>query len=228
MTGPAQLPAPAPPSVRMLIRTTAIAIAVAAVILVTFVLPAEYGVDPLGTGRRLGLTELASPTIRPVEMASAPGAPLAPVQQGPLASYPAEFKFDVFEVTLGPYEYVEYKYELQQGASMLYSWTASAPVVHDFHGARTAGAAASGPAEESFDKSDRRQANGSLTAPFTGIHGWFWENPGGETIRIRLTSAGYYTSAVEIRSDHTRQSRPLRGIETLAPLPGGPGTGPAR
>ena len=76
--------------------------------------------------------------------------------------------------------------------------------IHDMHGERAAGAA-EGPAEESFDKQNRRQANGSLTAPFTGIHGWYWENPGAETITVRLTSAGYYTSAVEIRSDRTRR-----------------------
>ena len=32
---------------------------VAAIILVTAVLPAEYGLDPLGTGEALGLTPLA-------------------------------------------------------------------------------------------------------------------------------------------------------------------------
>ena len=97
---------------------------------------------------------------------------------------------------------------------MLYSWTATAALRHDMHGERVAGAT-DGPPEQSFDKQDRRQAHGSLTAPFAGIHGWYWENPGGETITIRLTSAGYYTSAVEIRSDRTRRTRTLRTIDTL-------------
>jgi hypothetical protein len=124
----------------------------------------------------------------------------------------------VFEIALAPYEYVEYKYQLEKGATMLYSWTASAPLLHDFHGERAAGAG-EGPAEESFDKQNRRQVNGSLTAPFKGIHGWYWENPGAETITVRLTSAGYYTSAIEIRSDRTRRTHPLRPLVTLAPLP---------
>ena len=48
------------PSTRRLLKATAIAIAVAGVILVTTVLPAEYGIDPTGIGGRLGLDVLAS------------------------------------------------------------------------------------------------------------------------------------------------------------------------
>jgi hypothetical protein len=39
------------PSLRQLNRATLIALGAAAVILVTTVLPAEYGVDPTGVGR---------------------------------------------------------------------------------------------------------------------------------------------------------------------------------
>lgn len=214
MTLPTQPATAVAPSVRMLARTTAIALTVAGAILVTVVLPAEYGVDPLGTGRRLGLTEIASPRVTPVEPPSSADGALVPTQNGPLGIYPAAFKVDVFEVTLAPYEYVEYKYRLEKDATMLYSWSATAAVKQDFHGERSAGAGDTA-AEQSFDKDDRRQASGSLTAPFAGIHGWYWENPGADTITIKLTSAGYYTSAVEIRSDRTRRTRTLRNIDTL-------------
>ena len=46
------------PSSRTLVRSTMIAVGVAAVLLVGVVLPAEYGVDPTGVGRVLGLTEM--------------------------------------------------------------------------------------------------------------------------------------------------------------------------
>jgi hypothetical protein len=207
-------PAPRAPSLATLGRTTALALIVAAALLVTFVLPAEYGIDPTGIGRRLGLTAIASPPVTAVEAPVTAGSRLVPTPNGPLGVYPAEFKFDVFDIVLGPYEYVEYKYQMEKDATLLYSWTATAALRHDMHGERVAGAT-DGPPEQSFDKQDRRQAHGSLTAPFAGIHGWYWENPGGETITIRLTSAGYYTSAVEIRSDRTRRTRTLRTIDTL-------------
>lgn len=212
------------PTLRQLAKTTAIALVVAAVLLVTVVLPAEYGIDPLGTGRRLGLTEIASPPVSVAEEMRPAGAALVPVSKGPLGEYPGEFKLDVFEITLQPYEYVEYKYHLEQGATMLYSWTASAPLLQDFHGERASGATDGRPAEESFDKENRRQASGSFAAPFAGIHGWYWENPSGSAVTIRLTSSGFYGSAVEIRSDRTRHNRTLRTVETLSATPGGAGS----
>ena len=217
MTAHPQPPTAAVPSLSALLRTTVLALLIAAAILVAFVLPAEYGVDPLGIGRRLGLTEIASPTVAVAEPPTGSGGLLVPTTKGPLGVYPGEFKMDVYEVVLAPYEYVEYKYRLEKDAAMVYSWTATAPLKHDMHGERAAGS--EGPPEETFDKEDRRQASGTLNAPFAGIHGWYWENPGGEPITIRLTTAGYYSSAVEIRSDRTRRTRTLRSIGTLTPLP---------
>jgi len=197
---------------------------VAGVILITTVLPAEYGIDPVGTGRALGLTAIASPPLDPVEMARTEGAAMKPTPNGPLGEYPGPFKFDVYEVVLQPYEYVEYKYQLHEGAMMAYSWTASAPVLQDFHGERAAGGTEGAPAEQSFDKRDRNAADGSFIAPFAGIHGWYWENPGGEPVTVRLTTAGFYSAAVEIRSDRTRTARTLRSLDTLTPVGTAAGT----
>jgi hypothetical protein len=46
------------PSSAQLLRSTVIAAVSAVAILVTVVLPAEYGIDPTGAGRVLGLTEM--------------------------------------------------------------------------------------------------------------------------------------------------------------------------
>lgn len=202
-----------PPSLARLGKTTGIALIGASIILLTLVLPAEYAIDPLGTGRRLGLTDIASPKAAVAAVPLPQGAPLSPVQNGPVGEYPREFKFDVFDVVLQPYEYLEYKYQLEKGATLLYSWTASADVMHDLHAERAGGASAEGPAEQSFQKDTRRQGNGAYAAPFTGIHGWYWENPGGEPIKIRLNTAGFYTAAVEIHSNRTRYPHELRPLE---------------
>jgi hypothetical protein len=201
------------PSVRTLAKASAVALVVAGVLLVTIVFPAEYGIDPLGTGEALGLSALAGTSAQePVPPPQ--GTKVAPVQEGPFALYPAEYKFDAREFVLGPYEYVEYKYHLEQGATMLFSWNASGDVIHDFHGDPD-GAPSS--AAQSFDKQPRRQADGSFTAPFSGIHGWYWENPGGDTITVRVTTAGFYTSAHQFRYDGTRQPRTVRALATIAP-----------
>jgi hypothetical protein len=199
------------PSLRTLAVASVISLVVAALVLVTAVLPAEYGIDPLGTGRMLGFTALSQAgAVTPVPPPQ--GESLAPVPQGAFALYPGEYKFDSREFVLGPYEYVEYKYHLVKDATMLFSWTADGDVVHDFHGDPEGAPANS---EQSYDKQPRRRADGSFTAPFSGIHGWFWENPGGETITVRVTTAGFYTSAHEFHFNGTRQDRQVRALDSI-------------
>jgi hypothetical protein len=221
---------PQGPSVAVLARTTALALVVAGVILVVAVLPAEYGVDPTGIGRRLGLTAIATPPLAVMEDPRPGDAPLVPIQNGPVGVYPAEFKLDAIDLVLEPFEYLEYKYQMEHGATMLYSWTSSAPLTQDFHGARATPPADGGPVEQSYDKADRQRAYGSFTAPFTGMHGWFWEHPGEPNgpITIRLTSSGYYRSAVETRMDRTTRPHSVRSPETVAPSApdSGPGARP--
>jgi hypothetical protein len=205
------------PSTRTLLTATAAAIAVAGILLVTVIFPAEYGIDPLGTGKALGLSALAGTTVTEEPVPPPQGEKVAPIQEGPFALYPAQFKVDSREFVLGPYEYVEYKYHLEKGATMVFSWRASGDVMHDFHGDPEGQPSTSA---QSFDKRPRRQADGSLVAPFTGIHGWYWENPGGETITVRVTTAGYYTSAHQFRFDRTRATREVRALDTITPVTG--------
>ena len=46
------------PSKAQLIRSTVIAVAIATVILITAVLPAEFGIDPTGIGKLIGLSKM--------------------------------------------------------------------------------------------------------------------------------------------------------------------------
>ena len=173
-----------------IIWATGFAAVVAAVVLVVAVLPAEYGIDPLGTGRLLGLTDLAG--------ASA----------GAITRQVAAYKTNTASFELGPYEFVEFKYRLEQGATMIYSWSATGPVIYDFH-SEPDGAPAG--YAESFDKAQTPAAHGSYKAPFSGIHGWFWENPGTKAVTITLTTAGFYTTAQEFR-DNDSSFHPLDDI----------------
>ena len=52
------------PTTRQLIRSTAIALVAATVILITAILPAEYGIDPTGIGRVFGLTQMGQIKFR--------------------------------------------------------------------------------------------------------------------------------------------------------------------
>ena len=212
----AQAAAPPPPSGRQLALASAGAALVAAVILFVAVLPAEYGVDPLGTGAALGLLP-----ADPAAGSSPDGDPppddagaLTPEPMGAVSYYAAPFAVDQITFELGPYEYVEYKYRLEQGASMQFAWEASSPVLHELH-ADPDGADGHDPV--SFDRQERSRAFGTHTAPFAGMHGWLWENPGGDEVTVTLTSAGFYSSALEYRSNGTRV---VHAVESLARLTG--------
>jgi hypothetical protein len=180
-----------PPSVRKILLATAAAALAAAVILITAVLPAEYGIDPLGTGQLLGLTDLAG------------------ASSGAIKRQDAAYKTNTASFDLGPYEFVEFKYRLEQGATMVYSWDATGPVIYDMH-SEPDGAPAG--YAESFDKAQSPAAHGSYTAPFSGIHGWFWENPNSKLVTITLTTAGFYSSAQEFR-DNDSSFHPLDDIK---------------
>lgn len=152
------------------------AVAAGAFLLVAVLLPAEYGIDPLGSGQALGLTARAL--------------------SGVIAAQPGKYREDAKQFVLAPYESLEYKYTLEQGASMLYSWEATGPVFADFH-SEPRGAPAG--YAESFERQESPAAHGTYTAPFSGIHGWFWENRGRTDLTIRLRTAGFFTAAQEFR-----------------------------
>lgn len=70
-----QTPMPAQlPSSRQLLRSTVIAAVSALVLLTTVVLPAEYGIDPTGIGRKLGLTDMGEIKTRLAAEAEADAA----------------------------------------------------------------------------------------------------------------------------------------------------------
>jgi hypothetical protein len=209
--GPSQM---ADVSARQLAFAMAVAIGVALLVLLVAVLPVEYGVDPLGTGRALGLVRNAPAAAEEVPPSVEAG--MMPAPAGPSTQYGVPYRVDRVAFALGPYEFLEYKYHLAQGANMVFSWRATAPLIQDFHGAPDG----KGPeAEVSVDKQTRSRASGALTAPFKGMHGWYWENPGGSPIRIELTSAGFFTTSMERRSTGTRKTHDLISADAAPAVP---------
>ena len=173
------------------------ALLAAGLILVIAVLPAEYGVDPLGVGRTLGLTAMSDveknlEAFEATRVDSAGGAATVASQERPYQQETVDFK-------VGPRDSVEYKYRLDKGEALLYSWKATARVNYELH-AEPDGAPRG--YAESYEKKNLTQAaSGTLTAPFSGIHGWYWENPGGAEVTVTLTAAGFYNMSHEFRKD---------------------------
>lgn len=67
----ANLPDQPGPDSRKLMRSTLIAAIVASILLITVILPAEYGIDPTRIGRVLGLTQMGEIKVRLAREAAA-------------------------------------------------------------------------------------------------------------------------------------------------------------
>ena len=200
-------PAPAVPSKGTLGKATAVALVVAAILLVTIVLPAEYGIDPLGFGETTGLIALSEATPPPI----------VADESGPVRPQPADYKVDTRQFSLEPFGgYVEYKYELDAGATMLYTWTATGEINFDFH---TEPEGLPPSASDSFERGTASEGRGTYIAPYAGIHGWFWENDEEDVVTVTVTTAGFYSAAKEFRDDGTSSDHP---VQDLVPPPATP------
>jgi hypothetical protein len=198
------------PTTRQLLRSTLIAAVSAVVLLYTVVLPAEYGVDPTGIGKTLGLTEMGEIKTRLVKEAAedaaatpnappaaanpavssatnAPTALAAPVANGP--NWRDEMSF-----TLTPGQGTEIKLKMKEGEKALYAWSVQGGVVNfDTHGD---GAGRS----ISYEKGRGVASDdGELIAAFTGNHGWFWRNRGQADVTVVLKTGGDYSDMKRVK-----------------------------
>lgn len=205
------------PTSRQLLRSTILAAISALVLLVVVVLPAEYGIDPTGVGRVLGMTKMGdikqqlaaeaaadaaatalaakSPAIGSTGLAAANAA--EPAAKAAVAAVPKEptqtvaskieWRDEMF-VTLTPGEGTEIKMKLAESAKAQYSWVVEGGTVNfDTHG--------DAPGKSiSYEKGRGVPSDeGVLEAAFTGNHGWYWRNRGKANVKLILRTRGEYT-----------------------------------
>lgn len=196
------------PSPTQLRRSTVFALLAAVLILVTVVLPAEYGVDPTGIGRPLGLTDMGEIKNQLAKEAKADrrldqdrqapekkshwlGQALAGLLIRPAAAQtPVPARTDEMSVTLKPNEGAEIKLEMKKGQKVRYSWKATGgPVNYDMHGeANTTPDKA-----HSYKKGRATETDsGTLEAAFDGAHGWFWRNRTSKNVTVTVRAEGEY------------------------------------
>jgi hypothetical protein len=191
------------PSTGRLLKSTGIAVLVASALLVTVVLPAEYGVDPTRIGSLLGLTEMGriKQQLAAEAEAEEAGAPpavatAAPAKAAPSASpatTPAGQRSDETVITLAPDQGAEIKLVMEDGATARYSWSSSGGKVNfDIHADRP------GTPYHGYGKGSSQREAGELTAAFTGSHGWFWRNRTGAPVTITLKTEGDYSAVKRV------------------------------
>jgi len=110
---------------------------------------------------------------------------------------------DIITVSIPARNGREFKFYLEQGATLEYSWqTPGTPLYYDFHAepeGDTTGYF------ESFEEGTANQASGSLTSTFAGSHGWYWQNNTSSPVEVILSVRGAYRRLDEAPSSTPEQ-----------------------
>jgi hypothetical protein len=111
--------------------------------------------------------------------------------------HPAGFRTDTVDIRLpGKDAELEYMIQVKAGDTVVYSWEAPNLVNPDllyteFHGHTEAAPGRPGTVTF-YRKAAGAKAQGTLIAPFDGIHGWYIQNQSAAPVTLRLQMAGFY------------------------------------
>lgn len=199
-------------STATLVKASIGASVIAALVLITAILPAEYNIDPTGIGQKLGLTKLA----RTASAAVAPsdgealvsddntqmsetvidfGQSATPANAPSVAEIAAKrqtpgVRSDTVKIDIPPGKGLEYKLLMDEFVHLEYEWSTDGEALYfDFHGepkGDTTGYF------ESFAITTSDKMKGSLNTPFAGSHGWYWKNKTDAVITVTLSTTGDY------------------------------------
>lgn len=93
----------------------------------------------------------------------------------------------------------EFKLYVSKGDAFTYKWqTDGEQLFYDFHGEPANDTSGN---FESFEKNTQQQASGSLTASFSGTHGWYWKNSTRNPVVVTLKTKGDYQSAEAMKTE---------------------------
>lgn len=198
-----------PPATKKIFINLGYAIGVAVVVLFLVILPAEYGIDVTGAGKAMGLTALNGPS-NTLEIVDVLGGNEAykeveipefgePV---PLPN-PAVFQkknMAALEtsktIMLQPGEETEIKIRLMTNQMIEFGWQLDQGQLYvDFHGHDPE-------AGDDFwvryeEQQEGVEGYGSLIAPFSGEHGWYFLNYNDYPVTISLSISGYYEEIID-------------------------------
>ncbi len=163
-------------STSALVKALLFALAIATILFLTMVLPAEYGIDPTGIGTQLGLNNLTNAEPAPVVVSRA--------GEGDLA-----FREDTTEIFVPARDGLEYKFFLNQYANLNYEWSSTGSLYFDLHGEPEGDNTGY---FESYAAAKLSEMKGSITTPFSGSHGWYFRNDTETDATVTLKTLGNY------------------------------------
>lgn len=190
---------------KSIVKQVLIAVLIGAVLLVSAVLPAEYGIDPLGIGKATGFSKLYVPAVNaaaPVSQnephsvlnlensGAGPDVPRpAAADNPPPAAQLAERTDDDILVVIPAGKGLEYKVDMLKYGNLRYEWiTDQGELYFDFHGE----VKGNKNYFESYTIAYSNNMVGTFIAPYEGPHGWYFKNNTDQDITVKLRLKGQY------------------------------------
>ncbi|KAA3616315.1 MAG: transmembrane anchor protein [Calditrichaeota bacterium] len=186
------------PSAVKLLKSTVLAIVIAGVILVTTVLPAEYGIDPSGIGEMLGLKRMGDiKTELAQERIAAESDKNAKVEQMSIAQSDAKptnyiSQKGEIKIALKANEGRELKVFMKKGDQISYEWSTDGEAVY-FSAHTDSGE------EFTYSEGSKNEDKGILKAFCDGRHGWWYKNRTQKPMVLTLKIEGKYA---DFREDY--------------------------
>tara|TARA_Y100000590_G_scaffold27121_1_gene30443 strand:+ start:2153 stop:2761 length:609 start_codon:yes stop_codon:yes gene_type:complete len=183
------------PTSAQLLKSTIIAIIMIVILFVMVILPAEYGTDPTGVGKLLGLKEMGDIKMSLLEESQNESLQESEPFSIDTDSVEAEkisdtINEDVVEITIEPGKAIEIKLEMKIGDVVQYEWrTIKGGLNYNLHGDGYKGS------KKSINYKKGRMVSsdsGELKAEFDGYHGWFWRNREKFSVTVILQTSGDY------------------------------------
>lgn len=198
---------------KQLLKSVLWAFGIGAIVLVTAVLPAEYDMDPLGTGELFGFSKLymddtpqvateGTSIIAAIDVEllklkklGSPESVTKPVEsENPAPSVQLAMRSDTINVLVAAGKGIEYKFEVLKHGSVKYDWnTSDSNIVYiDFHGEVYQENTPDEVFYESYTLAYSNNMAGTFTAPFKGKHGWYFRNKNDAAVTVTLHLKGQY------------------------------------
>lgn len=187
------------PTLKQLFKATGIALLAAGAILITTVLPSEFGIDPTGIGKVMGLTALSATNAEAAKLPKnmEQSVPVVQTQVETVVKSDIPLRNDEMSLTLQPGEGSEIKATMRKGEQFVYNWAVEGgPVNVDMHGEKPN----AGDKFTSHWKGQQLSGDkGTFVAPFDGTHGWFWRNRGNKPVTVTIKVSGFYEKLAQMK-----------------------------
>ena len=197
---------------KKIIEATIISMIIGFVLLLTAVLPAEFGMDPTGAGKLFGFSRLyipedgntgtegsgkmtlaGLPLIKMEKAGSGTEVPIPSEANNPAPAIQLALREDSIEVIVPAGKGIEYKVYMLKHGQMKYEWSTNNTVLYfDFHGDVKQEDATKAVYFESYTIANSNNMVGTFLSPYEGKHGWFFRNKSNEDVKVTLRLKGEY------------------------------------